>query len=97
MKKLLFLLLAPVLLLADLMLYYSPYCPHSRQVLQYLDKIHKSVPMKNVYEDKAYKEELRKKGGLMQVPCLLIDGKPMYNADDIVQWMSQHQGQLTSY
>lgn len=94
MKKVFFFVLAPLLLFADLMLYYSPYCPHSREVLDYLDQIHKTVPMKNVYENKTYKEELRKEGGKMQVPCLIIDGKPLYHSADIIQWLSQHQDRL---
>lgn len=81
--------------LLALVLYYSPYCPYSRKVLNYLDQTHKTIPMKNVYEDPKYKEELREQGGKMLVPCLIINGKPLYNADAIIQWLSEHQDLLS--
>jgi glutaredoxin len=28
-------------------------------------------------------------GGKHQVPCLFIDGDPMYESDDIVAWMKR--------
>lgn len=96
MKKLFFLLL-PWILSAEeacpkkLELYYSPWCPYSRKVLNYLDQIHKTVAMKNVYETAEAKKELKELGGLMQVPCLMIEGKALYNADAIIEWFSEHQ------
>ncbi|MBS0652704.1 MAG: glutaredoxin [Verrucomicrobia bacterium] len=77
-----------------LVLYYSPYCGFSQKVLNYLRQIHKTVPMKNVINNPEAKEELRKYGGIMQVPCLFIDGKPLYDSDQIIQWLSQHQEDL---
>jgi glutaredoxin 3 len=77
-----------------LVLYYSPYCGFSQKVLNYLKQLHKTVPMKNVINNPEAKEELRKYGGIMQVPCLFIDGKPLYESDQIIQWLSQHQEDL---
>lgn len=77
-----------------LVLYYSPYCGFSQKVLKYLQQIHKSVPMKNVINDPQAKDELRRYGGKMQVPCLFIDGKPLYESDLIIQWLSEHQEYL---
>ncbi len=77
-----------------LVLYYSPSCGYSQKVVRYLKQIHKTVPMKNVINDREAKEELRKFGGIMQVPCLLIDGKPLYESDLIIQWLSEHQEDL---
>ena len=42
-----------------LTLYYSNHCPYSQKVLRYLNQIHKSVPMKNVENNPAAKEELK--------------------------------------
>ncbi|MBS0650209.1 MAG: glutathione S-transferase N-terminal domain-containing protein [Verrucomicrobia bacterium] len=77
-----------------LVFYYSPYCGYSQKVISYLKQIHKTVPMKNVINNREAKEELRKFGGIMQVPCLLIDGKPLYESDLIIQWLSEHQEDL---
>ena len=53
-------------------LYYAPYCPYSREVLAYLNKIQKKIPMKNVKQDPTAKEELKRLGGVLEVPCLMI-------------------------
>jgi glutaredoxin len=74
-----------------LMLYYSPSCPHSQRVINYLQSINKYIPMKNVYASAEVKEELLKLGGRAQVPCLLIDGRPLYNDDQIIQWLSDNK------
>ncbi len=77
-----------------LLLYYSPQCPYSKRVLDYLASIHKSVPLKNVVGDPQAKEELRRIGGKAQVPCLIIDGSPMYESQDIIRWFSTHKDAL---
>lgn len=68
-------------------LYYSPECWHSQKLLETLNQMNVTLPMKDVSADKAAKEELRTKGGLMQVPCLFIDGKPLYNDEEILKWI----------
>ena len=80
----------------NLVLYYTTYCPYSQKVLKYLKKIHKQLPMKNLANDPLAKEELKKVGGKMQVPCLVIDGNPMYESNEIIHWLSQHQDELRS-
>ena len=77
-----------------LVLYYSPACPYSQKVLKYLQQIHRTVPMKSVVNNPDAKKELKEYGGKMQVPCLLIDGKPLYESNSIIQWLSQHQESL---
>lgn len=76
-----------------LTLYYMPSCPHSQRVLTYLRSIHKRVPLKNVDTDPAAKNDLRS-FGKMQVPVLLIDKTPLYNDEEIINWLSQHQDAL---
>lgn len=75
----------------NLMLYYTNYCPYSQKVLTYLREIHKTVPMKEVENNQVYKDELLKVGGKLQVPCLIVDGKAIYNSDAIIDWMGSHQ------
>lgn len=78
----------------QLTLYYTSYCPYSQKVLSYLEQIHKSVPMKNVESSRRAKDELRAVGGKLQVPCLVIDGKALYESDAIIQWLSEHKDLL---
>lgn len=75
-------------------LFYTNYCPYSRKVLNYLYKIHKKVPLTDVQNNPQAKEYLRVKGGKMQVPCLFINGQPLYESDEIINWLSQHQDLL---
>jgi glutaredoxin len=78
----------------ELQLFYTPWCPYSQKVLNYLKQIHKTVPMRNIQNDPAGKELLKSKGGNAQVPCLFIDGKPLYESDAIIQWLSKHKDSL---
>jgi glutaredoxin 3 len=76
-----------------LLLFYSSQCPYCHDVLNYLNKIHKQVPMKDVVTNHQAYEELANLGQVM-VPCLLIDGKPIYDSTAVIQWLSQHQDLL---
>ncbi len=77
-----------------LTLYYFPTCPYCQKVLRYLDSIHKTVPMKDVRQDGAAKKELIQIGGRGTVPCLVVDGKAIYESDVIIDWLSKHQNWL---
>ena len=79
-----------------IVLYYTDRCPYSQKILEYLNKTHKTVSMKNVGSNPEYKEELLKVGGKLQVPCLIVDGKAIYDSDAIIQWLSKHQDCLES-
>lgn len=78
----------------QLALYYAPWCPYCQKVLNYLKQIHKSVPLRNVYHGINVKEELRRLGGKAQVPCLIIDGQPLYESSDIIHWLSLNRDVL---
>jgi glutaredoxin 3 len=78
----------------QLILYYAPYCPYSQKVIEYLHKIQKQIPLKNLNKDPQAKAELKNVGGKLQVPCLVIDGKPLYESDDIIDWISKHRDEL---
>ena len=80
----------------SLVLYYSSHCPYSQKVLRYLQKIDKTIPMKNVIDNPQYKKELSQAGDQLLVPCLVINGKAIYDADLIIEWLSSHQEQLES-
>jgi len=48
--------------------------------------------MKNITEDPKAKEELLHLGGKVQVPCLFIDGTPLYESDDIIDYLKSNLG-----
>lgn len=72
-----------------LVLYYKPTCSYSQKVLKFLKEIDKAIPLKNVNEDPKASDELLLLGGKAQVPCLFIDGTPLYESQDIIDWLSE--------
>ncbi len=48
------------------------------------------IQMKNILDHPKYRQELLEIGGKTQVPCLIIDGKALYESDDIIQWMKNN-------
>ncbi|MCB1106621.1 MAG: glutathione S-transferase N-terminal domain-containing protein [Chlamydiia bacterium] len=71
-----------------LILYYNPTCPYSQKVLRFIEEIDLEVPLKNIEEDPKAKEELLHLGGKTQTPCLFIDGIPLYESQDIIDWLN---------
>lgn len=55
--------------------------------------MHYLVSLKNVVQDPLAKEELKKCGGRLEVPCLVIDGQALYNSDAIIEWLDTHQAE----
>lgn len=73
----------------DLALYYTPTCPYCVKVLGYLEQEGITLPMKNVFSSAEERQELINVGGKSQVPCLFIDGKALYESDDIICWLQE--------
>ena len=76
----------------ELMLYYFPSCPYCRVVLDYLSRLDREIPMRNIQSESGARDDLVKIGGKGQVPCLVIDGKPLYESSDIVRWLEANAG-----
>lgn len=75
-------------------LYYSSHCPYSHKVLNHLDKMGKTVPMKDVSKDPEARKELIALGGKKQVPCLIVDKTAIYDSDAIIAWLDEHSNIL---
>jgi|GEM_PF-956221 glutaredoxin 3 len=75
-----------------LVLYYRPSCPYCKKIENYLRKEKKwdSIEKKNIQNQKAL-DELIKKGGKRQVPCLMINDKPLYESNDILNWLKANK------
>lgn len=48
------------------------------------------LPKKDIRANPENRQELLNIGGKGQVPCLVIDGKAMYESDDIIDWMKNN-------
>ncbi|MCB1107549.1 MAG: glutaredoxin [Chlamydiia bacterium] len=70
-----------------------PSCPYCQKVTNFLSSQKKSIPTKDIGTDKNALNELIQKGGKRQVPCLMINGKPLYESNDIINWLKKHKGQ----
>ena len=73
-----------------LTLYYFYSCPFCQFVLRYINDRKLDIPMKDTLADAAAKRELLDIGGKTQVPCLVIDGKPLYESQDIINWLEEN-------
>ncbi len=52
-------------------------------------KLKVDVDYKNILWPPNYKR-LVQEGGMYQIPCMFIDGKPMYESDDIVRFLKEN-------
>lgn len=76
-----------------LALYYFPSCPFCQRVLQAMDEINDiQVEMCDIHQDTKHAEKLIADTGRKTVPCLYIDGKPMHESQDIINWLNQNYG-----
>jgi len=74
----------------ELKFYYMPTCPFCKKVIQYMDRNNIEVEMLDIKADPKNQKDLIEIGGIDQVPMLLIDGKPLYESDDIIQWFKNN-------
>ncbi|AVM66881.1 MAG: glutaredoxin family protein [Fenollaria massiliensis] len=72
-------------------LYYKAECPFCQKVLNYMmDNCQiKDVELVDIKEGNN-NEDLIKRGGKDQVPCLFIDGKALYESDDIIKYFKEN-------
>ncbi len=71
----------------ELTLYYMPTCPYCRKVLAYMQDHDIAMEMRNTMEP-GIADELVELAGTRQVPCLIINGSPMLESDDIIAYLA---------
>jgi glutaredoxin 3 len=71
-------------------LYYYESCPFCQMVLRYIqgNKI-ENITLKNTMTDPSARQNLITIGGKSQVPCLVIDNKPIYESTDIINYLKE--------
>ena len=71
-------------------LYYYPSCPYCQRVLKAIDANGwQGITLKNIHADPVADATLVRVGGKHQVPCLFIDGVPLYESLDIINWLAK--------
>ena len=73
-----------------LTLYHFKGCPYCQRVRDFLSNEGITVPMKDIHENTAFRDELVKIGGKPQVPCLVVDGKALYESLAIIEWFKNN-------
>lgn len=70
-------------------LFYMPTCPFCQKVLSYMKDKGIELPSRDITAEPEARQQLKSVGGKVQVPCLFIDGKPLYESDDIIAFLGK--------
>ena len=73
----------------ELILYGRPSCPYCARVDRVIEEldIEDKITVDSPTTDLNGETDLRNRTGSTQVPCLFIDGEPMFESLDIIAWM----------
>ncbi len=75
-------------------LYYFDACPYCQRVLKVIDELKIKVEFKDIYADVNDMQKLIYITGKKTVPCLFIEGKPMHESLEIMEWLRTNQAKL---
>ena len=70
----------------NMYLYVKPGCPYCMKVDRFLAQEGIELEHRSVLEG-TNADDLRALGGKVQSPCLIVDGKAMYESDDIIAYL----------
>ncbi|HJO93863.1 MAG TPA: glutathione S-transferase N-terminal domain-containing protein [Victivallales bacterium] len=76
-------------------LYYFESCPFCQKVLLYLEDKKHDIIFLDTKVHKEYRENLLKMNKNTQVPCLVIDGEPILESDEIILFLEQNKSKWT--
>ena len=66
-------------------------CPYCRRVISEIEASGRTdIEYQNIHKSEEARKRLIETGGREQVPCLFIDGDPLYESLDIIQWLKSH-------
>lgn len=77
-------------------LYHFESCPFCRKVRTYIEQnnLKSKITYHDIEKDKAAYDELLRINDDEQVPCLVVDGKPMLESSDIIDWLKENASKL---
>jgi glutaredoxin len=79
---------------SKLALYYFESCPFCVMVLRTIDRLNLDVEYRDISQSQEHLSKLVSDTGRRTAPCLYIDGKPMFESSDIMDWLEQNAPQL---
>ena len=73
----------------ELILYGRPSCPYCARVDRAIEDmgLEDNITRRLTNYGSEWRDDLRNRTGSTQVPCLFIDGEPMFESLDIIAWM----------
>jgi glutathione S-transferase len=76
----------------NVQLYHKWQCPYSARVRDFIDEhqLGSRIEYVEINEVEGAQDKLAQMTGKSQVPCLVVDGKPMLESAEIVQWLRQN-------
>ena len=76
----------------NLQLFHKWQCPYSARVRDFIDehRLGDKIEYVEIHEVEGAQGRLAQMIGKSQVPCLVVDGKPMLESTAIVQWLQQN-------
>ena len=76
-------------------LYFFDACPYCQKVLKVIDELNLKITYIDIYDDVNYMQKLMMITGRKTVPCLFVDGAPMHESSDIINWLRENKDRLT--
>lgn len=68
-------------------LYKFDACPYCQRVMKVIEDKKIQVTYLDIYENTNHMQKLMLITGKKTVPCLFIDGDPMFESSDIIDWL----------
>ena len=75
-------------------LFYYDECFFCQKVLREIKNLNIKVSYRHIYEDQTNLQILLEKTGRKTTPCLFINGEPMFESDDIIEWLRENHSKL---
>ena len=76
----------------SLVLYKTDLCGYCRRVLRVIDELGVEIELRDTLRERRWREDLYRRTGRTQVPCLLTDEEPMFESADIIAWLRANVG-----
>jgi glutathione S-transferase len=77
-------------------LFHRQECPYSAKVRRFIEAegLKSQIKYHEIDKEEGSDRKLLDLTGDEQVPCLVVDGKPILESDDIVDWLEDHKDDL---
>jgi len=75
----------------NMVLYFKPDCTYCVRTIYFIEKNGIEMELRNIYEGDN-QLQLMSVAGSGQVPCLIVDGEPIFDDEEIVAYLAERFG-----